>query len=218
VSASKNQEHVDQKHDSRATTVDPTTTRLGSGLSTTPNTTSRRDFVHASSVVPNYAQTGAPETPLERADSFRTESESTHRARHAANQRHSKACNSQRADHKIGDANEANTQADGKKQRLREKNKVAAAKCRQRQQKQAEKVRVKVRGLSETNAQLKSYAQELRQELNGLRVCALGHADCDYKLARYNQGQVERLAAEYYSSCGGHSGTVIAGKQGEMQV
>jgi hypothetical protein len=106
----------------------------------------------------------------------------------------------------------------GRSSAFAKKNKVAAAKCRQRQRKQAENVRVKVRGLSATNAQLKSYAQELRQELNGLRVCALGYADCDYKLARYNQGQVEGLAAGYYSSCGGHGGTVIARKQGEMQV
>lgn len=218
MSAFTNHELADQKPDSGTTTIDPTNERLKSDLSTTPNTTSRRDSAYATLATLKNTQTGAPETPLERGDSFQTESESTHRARHAANQRHSKACNVQRTSHKIGDASEANAQADGKKQRLREKNKVAAAKCRQRQQKQAENVRVKVRGLSETNAQLKSYAQELRQELNGLRVCALGHADCDYKLARYNQGHVERLAAEYYSYCGGHSGTVIARRQGELQI
>jgi hypothetical protein len=218
MSASTIQEPVDRKHDLGAITVDLTNTRLGSDLSTTPNTTSRRDFVHASSASPKYTQNGAPDPPLERTDSPQTESESIHRARYAANQRHSKASNSQRAGHNIGDASEANTQADGKKQRLREKNKVAATKCRQRQRRQAENVRVKVRGLSATNAQLKSYAQELRQELNGLRVCALGHADCDYKLAQYNQGQVERLAAGYYSSFGGHGGTVIARKQDGFQV
>jgi hypothetical protein len=218
MSASTIQELVGWKHDSGATIVDPTNTRLGSDLSTTPNTTRRRDFVHASSESPKYTQTGAPESLLERTDSSQTESESILRARYAANQRHSKAYNSQRTGHNIGDASEANTQDDGKKQRLREKSKVAAAKCRQRQRKQAENLRVKVRGLSATNAQLKSYAQELRKELNGLRVCALGHADCDYELARYNQGQVQGLAAGYYSSCGGHGGTVIARKQGEMQV
>jgi hypothetical protein len=106
----------------------------------------------------------------------------------------------------------------GRSNAFSKKNKVAAAKCRQRQRKQAENVRVKVRGLSATNAQLKSYAQELRQELNGLRVCALGHADCDYKLALYNQGQEKRPAAEYYWSYGGHSGIVIAREQGELQV
>jgi hypothetical protein len=218
MSASTIQELVGRKHDLGATTVDPTNTRLGSNLSTTPNTTSRRDFVHASSASPKYAQTATPESLLERTDSSQTESESIRRVRHVADQRHSKAYNSQRAGHDIGDASEANTQADGKKQRLREKSKVAAAKCRQRQRKQAENLRVEVRGLSATNAQLKSYAQELRKELNRLRVCALGHADCDYKLAWYNQGQVEGLAAGYYSSCGGHGGTVIARKQGEMQV
>jgi hypothetical protein len=106
----------------------------------------------------------------------------------------------------------------GRKQHLREKNKMAPAKCRQRQRKQAENVRARVRGLSETNTQLRSYVQELRQELNGLRACALGHAGCDYELARYNQGQAERLVAEDYSSCGGHGDTVMAREQGESQV
>jgi hypothetical protein len=214
MSASTIQELVAKKHDLEATTVDPTTTRLGSDLSTTPNIARRRSLVHASSATRKYAQTGASETPLESIDSFQTESESIHRARHAANQRHSKACNSQLAGHEIAYTSGVNTQADGKKQSLREKNKVAAAKCRQRQRKQAENIRVKVRGLSETNAQLKSYTQQLRQELNGLRVCAFGHADCDYKLALYNQGQVERLEAEYYWSYGGLNGTVIARKEG----
>jgi hypothetical protein len=41
---------------------------------------------------------------------------------------------------------------------------------------------------------------------------------CDYKLAVYNQGQVERLEAEYYWSYSGHSGTVIARKESSLQV
>jgi hypothetical protein len=95
MSASTIQELVGRKRDSGATTVDPTNIRLGSDLSTTPNTTRRRDFVHVSSGSPKYAQTGAPESLLERTDSSQTESESILRARHAANQRHSKAYNSQ---------------------------------------------------------------------------------------------------------------------------
>ena len=67
------------------------------------------------------------------------------------------------------------TKAEERKRNLRDKNKVAAAKCRQRQRKQAESIRAKSARLSETNAQLKSYVQELRGELNGLRSLALGN-------------------------------------------
>jgi hypothetical protein len=63
--------------------------------------------------------------------------------------------------------------------------------------------------LSEANAQLKSYVQELRRELNGLRACALGHADCDCLIARYNQDRAKKVAAEYYSFCSGHGEKAI---------
>jgi hypothetical protein len=106
---------ADQNRDLAASTIDPANTRLGSDLSKTSSTASRRDSAHASSATPSNIQTGAPETSLERAGFLHTESKSAQRARHAANQRHSKARNLEQASHKIKDANEVNTQANGKK-------------------------------------------------------------------------------------------------------
>jgi hypothetical protein len=63
--------------------------------------------------------------------------------------------------------------------------------------------------LSEANAQLKSCVQELRRELNGLRACALGHADCDCPIARYNQDRAKRIAAGYYSFWSSHGEKAI---------
>jgi hypothetical protein len=159
------------------------------------------------------------------------ESETTHRARYAANQRHQKARklrqDARESSSGSSDTNTSSTsanpknahttsKAEDKKRNLREKNKVAAAKCRQRQRKQAETIRSKGSRLSETNAQLKSYVQELRGELNALRSLALGHGECDERLARYNQVQAERVMREYYSACGGLAGSMVGGA-GELK-
>ena len=169
-------------------------------------------------------QPSAPEPTIQ------PESITTHRARYAANQRHQKARNLRKASASSSDSSgnttiettapnhtTTTTKAEEKKRTLREKNKVAAAKCRQRQRKQAETIRVKGSRLSETNAQLKSYVQELRGELNRLRSIALGHGECDARLARYNQMQAERVMAEYYSACGGLAGSMVGGGGGGQQ-
>ena len=159
-------------------------------------------------------QPSAPEEPT-----IPQESDSTCRARYAANQRHQKArklrqeareaSSSSSSDANTSGTNsdtnnnaQTRTKAEEKKRNLREKNKVAAAKCRQRQRKQAETIRSKGSRLSETNAQLESYVQELRGELNALRSLALGHGECDERLARYNQVQAERVMREYYDEIG----------------
>lgn len=166
------------------------------------------------------AQPPSPEVPLESTTPIKTESDSTSRARHAANQRHRKARNLKQASNSNSNSTTnptatANTptKPDQKKALLREKNKVAAAKCRQRQRKQAETIRAKGGRLSETNAQLKSYVQELRQELNSLRALALGHGECDARLAMYNKVQADRVMREYYQACGdgGQAGSGSAG-------
>jgi len=159
-------------------------------------------------------QPSAPEEPT-----IPQESDSTCRARYAANQRHQKARKLRQeareaSSSSSSDANTSGTNSDTnnnaqtltkaeeKKRNLREKNKVGAAKCRQRQRKQAETIRSKGSRLSETNAQLESYVQELRGELNALRSLALGHGECDERLARYNQVQAERVMREYYDEIG----------------
>lgn len=126
------------------------------------------------------------------------ESDKTRRARYAANQRHSKALQAR----KNSDQNEDKDTvgADERKQRHREKNKVAAAKCRSRQRKQVRTIQEKGSRLGEENAKLKTMIQELRGELNALRSRALDHQACTCRVAQYNFNQAERIVAEYNCS------------------
>jgi hypothetical protein len=202
----------------------PPTTTATEGFAQMPYPTSVSPrTIHPSS--PDL-QSSAPEEPT-----IQQESDSTCRARYAANQRHQKARKlrqeAREASSSGSDASSSSnsgnknaqtlTKAEEKKRNLREKNKVAAAKCRQRQRKQAETIRSKGSRLGETNAQLKSYVQELRGELNALRSLALGHGECDERLARYNQVQAERVMREYYSACGGLAGSMMNGRE-QQQV
>jgi hypothetical protein len=236
MSAFTNQDPADYKHDpanymiqdpAASTTMHPMNMFSSQqDPSTSPSVaSSRHDSAQASSATPKTTPTGTEATELSDNDNqeqeeeeeeeqqpFKFESETTHRARYAANQRHAKARNSQQQQaNNTTTTTAATAKATEKKQVLREKNKVAAAKCRQRQRKQAETIRAKGSRLSETNAQLKSYVQELRGELNGLRAVALGHGDCDERLARYNQVQAERVMRDYYSACGGLAGSMMGG-------
>lgn len=129
------------------------------------------------------------------------ESDKTRRARYAANQRHSKAKKA-RKDSQQGDSTDiADTRAAERKQRHREKNKVAAAKCRSSQRKQVQILQNKGSRLDEKNLQLKTMIQELRGELNSLRSMALDHQECACPVAQYNHHQAERVIAEYRSAC-----------------
>jgi hypothetical protein len=129
------------------------------------------------------------------------ESDKTRRARYAANQRHSKAKQA-RKDSQQGESSDvADTRAAERKQRHREKNKVAAAKCRSRQRKQVQTIQDKGSRLEEKNLQLKTMIQELRGELNSLRSMALDHQECNCPVAQYNHHQAERVVAEYRSAC-----------------
>jgi hypothetical protein len=217
MSAFTNQKYIDYGQDSAATTVDPMDLSSVSEQSTTASSPSRHDSAQAGSATSKTTPTDSPETPDAELGPLQAEIKSTCRARYAANQRHNRTCNSQRASHQTSSTNKASTETEEKKRKLREKNKVAAAKCRQRQRKQAETIRAKVGRLSETNVQLKSYVQELRGELNGLRALALGHGECDDRNARYNQVQAERVLAEYYSACGGLAGAMMNREQAEPQ-
>lgn len=129
------------------------------------------------------------------------ESDSSLRARHAADERHNRAKKARRDSQQ---SNGTGSDTDEKKVRLRAKNKVAAAKCRQRQRKQAQSIQEKGGRLSEANAQLKAGVQELRGELNGLRAMALYHQVCNCQVAEYNYNQARRYAAKYSSTYMGH--------------
>jgi hypothetical protein len=128
------------------------------------------------------------------------ESEKTRRARYAANQRHHKAQQARKDSHRYESMSEADSRTVEKKQRHREKNKVAAAKCRSRQRKQVQTIQERSLRLGEKNSGLKTMVQELRGELNDLRLIALDHQQCNCHVAKYNHSQAERIVAEYRSS------------------
>jgi hypothetical protein len=211
MSAFTNQDPADYKLDLGSTTVKPMNMSPEPYQSTTPSTASKHDSAEASSATAKATAaeeaSQIPDDDLDEEGPLQFESETTHRARYAAHQRHVKARDFQKANNNTINSNShtppATTQGtERKKHILRERNKVAAAKCRQRQRRQSENFRAKSGRLSETNAQLKSYIQELRGELNGLRAVSLGHGECDERLARYNQVQAERVMRDYHSACG----------------
>ena len=155
---------------------------------------------------PLSAQASTSATTIsDHASSPPVESEKTRRARYAANQRHSKAKQARKDSQQSEGTEVADTRAAERKQRHREKNKVAAAKCRSWQRKQVQTIQEKGSRLEEKNLQLKTMIQELRGELNSLRSMALDHQECNCPVARYNHDQAERVVAEYRSACLGQS-------------
>jgi hypothetical protein len=193
------QESVVQTHDLVATAVDPANTWSDSFA--WPNAASGHENIHRSPLDTTTKKSGAQGRQFDIQKPAETETKSTRIARYAAIQRHSKAQESRRISYCNSGATAAEAQVTEKKQRLRQKNKIAAAKCRVRQRKQAQTTQAKYKCASEANAQLESYVQELRRELNGLQTRALGHADCDCPIVWYNLNQAKRIIAEYYSSC-----------------
>lgn len=154
----------------------------------------RSSSLISSTPVSNASETAVTSSP--------EESDKTRRARYAANQRHSKAQKARKDSHHADDSKDgAQDLAQKRKERHREKNKIAAAKCRSRQRKQVQTIQDKGSRLAEKNAELKAMIQELRGELNGLRSIALEHQECNCHVTRYNQSQAERVVAEYRSSC-----------------
>jgi hypothetical protein len=181
--------------------------------STLPSTTSHNQA--------SFSQASTPRSTISAEIACPGESDKTRRARYAANQRHSKAQKARHDSAQNETPNEADNHAAERKQRHREKNKVAAAKCRLRQRKQVQTIQEKCARLGEKNAELKAMVQELRGELNELRSLALGHQECNCHVARYNHGQAERVVAEYRESClgytfGGMGG--LAEQRGSAQV
>jgi len=146
------------------------------------------------------------------------ESEITRRARYAANQRHNRARNAKKDSQQNEDIGVAEDCAAKRKQRHREKNKVAAAKCRSRQRKQVQTIEEKSSRLCEENIELKTMIQELRVELNRLRSVALDHQQCKCSVARYNSDQAERVVAEYRLSYWAQAQTRVCGELGLLPL
>ena len=118
------------------------------------------------------------------------------RARNAANQRHAKA-KKMRKDSGSSvpvDSDDTEGETGDKKEKYREKNRLAAAKCRAKKKENIEDIEVKQRKLSAMNSSLKKQMQDLRGELTGLRTHALNHQDCNCQISRYNINQAKRVA------------------------
>jgi hypothetical protein len=195
------QESAAQTHDPVTTAVDSANT--WSNSSAWPNTASGHEDIHRSPLDTTTKKSDAQDEQFDIQQLAETGNKSTRIAHHAAIQRHSKVQESRRISYRNSGASAAEAQVTEKKQRVRQKNKIAAAKCRVRQRKQAQTTQAKYKCASETNAQLESYVQELRRELNGLQARALVHADCDRPIAWYSLNQANMIIAGYYSSCRG---------------
>jgi hypothetical protein len=126
----------------------------------------------------------------------RAKTDKSERARNAANQRHAKT-KRMRKDSEGSDPvdrDEEDGEGGDKKEKYREKNRLAAAKCRAKKKENIEDIEVKHRKLSAMNSSLKKQVQDLRGELTGLRTHALNHQDCNCQISRYNINQAKRVA------------------------
>lgn len=122
------------------------------------------------------------------------------RARNAANTRHARK-NALRKDSCTtnGDSAEAGEESEGKgkREKYREKNRLAAAKCRAKKKNNTEDLETQARTIQARNRQLKEEELNLRDELSFLRNCALEHVagGCrNHRLLSYNQMKAEEAA------------------------
>lgn len=141
----------------------------------------------------------------------RAKTDKSERARNAANQRHAKTKKMRKDSEGSNAVDSDGLEGEGgdKKEKYREKNRLAAAKCRAKKKENIEDIEVKHRKLSAMNSSLKKQVQDLRGELTGLRTHALNHQDCNCQIARYNINQAKRVAlgAEAPSPSMGFGGT-----------
>jgi hypothetical protein len=123
MSAFTIQDPAGYKLDLGSTTVDPMNMSLETYQSTAPSTASRHDSAQASSATgkirPTEETSQTPDDDLDEEEPPQLESETTHQARYAANQRHAKARNFQKANINTINSNShttlATTQATEKK-------------------------------------------------------------------------------------------------------
>lgn len=138
------------------------------GQITPPNDNSPIEFVDGSR---QLSLPGAGEAPPLSATS--------ERARNAANQRHAKAkkarkgsARSRKTDSSIDEDGE---EVGGKREKYREKNRVAASKCRAKKKTRTENLEESARQLTATNSRLRAEERELRDIFSSLRHIALSH-------------------------------------------
>jgi hypothetical protein len=121
------------------------------------------------------------------------------RARHAADQRHSRSYNSrQECFHNDGDG-EVSTSAD-KIRLYHDKNKLTARNYRVRQRREARTIQETVR-LEEENMELNTQLHGLKGEIGELRALAPDHQRCACHIMRYDRDHVESKEPRF--SCAG---------------
>lgn len=178
--------------DANSTAVSSTPPTGSIGNSSVP-TAASTDYKLSSSVSPFSAPAVEP-NPSDRAD----------RARHAANQRHKRSRTTRKDSHHSDNEEKPSktddSKANLKQQKLREKNKVAAAKCRSRQRKQVQNIESKCNHLSAANGELKRQIRDLCDELTDLRSLALNHQTCECSIAMYNYQQAQKVVAGLQAS------------------
>lgn len=150
----------------------------------------------STTVQQQYGQITPPDETIDGMMSAeRAKSDKSERARNAANQRHAKSKKA-RKDSRLSQPSSVSDDDDheDKKERYREKNRLAAAKCRAKKKENIETIEDRHRNLSALNNVLKKQVQELRGELTGLRTHALDHQDCNCQISKYNINQARRVA------------------------
>jgi len=123
------------------------------------------------------------------------------RARNAAIQRHSKSKKERekRKDSKqgIGSERSGEDEVEGKREKYREKNRLAAAKCRAKKKDNVEDLEERHRGLAAQNNWMRRQERELRDDLTRWRTLALTHApeSCHCQdVHHYNNRKASELA------------------------
>lgn len=125
----------------------------------------------ASSVYPSAYPSAHPAAPASKIFSAKSE-----RARNAANQRHSKAKKARKDSFKVEeDGNVDTNEVEGKREKYREKNRLAAAKCRQKKKMNTDDLEQSARAVTGQNNRLRAEERELRDLFSSLRDQALAH-------------------------------------------
>ncbi|CAK3810725.1 hypothetical protein DOTSEDRAFT_69427 [Lecanosticta acicola] len=98
------------------------------------------------------------------------------RARNAANQRHAKAKKARKdSGRSAGTPDDEGDEVEDKRERYREKNRVAAAKCRAKKKVNTDDLEQSAREVTAKNTRLKAEERELRDLFSSLRDQALAH-------------------------------------------
>lgn len=124
-----------------------------------------------SSMYPSAYPSARPAAPSGQILSAKSE-----RARNAANQRHSKAKKARKDSFKVEEDGDIDTnEFEGKREKYREKNRLAAAKCRQKKKMNTDDLEQSARAVTAQNNRLRAEERELRDLFSSLRDQALAH-------------------------------------------